>query len=147
MRFCQSRHVDPYTASPEIVCNFLAHVRRERLAHLGKQSAYQTVCGFRSAIAKYHLGNGGVSISEHPLIKALVKGVFNEAPPLAKYTQTWSIDKLLDHLSTFCADLSLKQIQQKTLALLVVSGCLRYTRLSLDPPIHITVLYSYIGKM
>ena len=128
MDYCSAHGSDPYTATPTVVTNFLAHVRRERRdVHGRKSGSYSTVCGFRSAIAKYHLGHQGVSISEHPMIKSVIKGVGHEAPPLAKYTRTWPLDSLLHHVAEFppLEFLSLKHVQQKLLVLLVVRGCLR----------------------
>ena len=47
---------------------------------------------------------GVVSISDHPLVQRLLKGVFNTRPPTSKYPYIWDTSKLLDYLCTLQND-------------------------------------------
>jgi len=39
-----------------------------------------------------------VEVGKHPLVARLLKGAFHARPPLPKYTGTWSVQVVLDHI-------------------------------------------------
>ena len=62
----------------------------------------------------------GVPIGQHPLVIRLLKGVYNLRPPQPRYSDTWNVDMVIQHLQ-FLGDnskLTLKVLGQK-LALLM----------------------------
>ena len=72
--YCKEISVDPFKASEVTVTNFLAFIKKKR--NLG----YSAVCGYRSAISRYHAGILGIQIGNIPRIKRAVKGVWRQTP-------------------------------------------------------------------
>ena len=64
----------------------------------------------------------GVPIGQHPLVTRLLKGVYNTRPPKPHYTETWDVDRVLNHLSSLGenSQLSLKQLSQKLVVLMAL---------------------------
>ena len=90
--------------------------------------SHSCCAGYRTAISHYHCGWNGVSVGDHPLVSSLVKGVFNNNPPLKKYPFVWSKDLLLEKWKVSDVpldDWSLKDLRTGLLVRLVMSGCLR----------------------
>ena len=75
--WCLTRKVDPIHAPVEFVAEFLTD-----LFNAGYE--YSTVNSHRSAISAFHVEVNGAPIGQHPVVKQLVTGVFNERPPHAK---------------------------------------------------------------
>ena len=74
----------------------------------------------RSAVSMMHDRVEGVPIGQHPLVTHLLKGVYNLRPPQPRYSDTWNVDMVIQHLQ-FLGDnskLTLKVLGQK-LALLM----------------------------
>lgn len=84
---------DPLEASVDDVCSFLVSLFEE-----GKQVS--TVRNYRSAVASVHRGfPDGSVIGTNPFISHLLKGMFNERPPVRKLAPSWSINDVLQCLS------------------------------------------------
>ena len=112
--YCEELGVDPSTCAVEVIANFLADcVRIDNLS-------YQTVCGYRSAIARNHSGN--LPIGRLPIIKRLTRAVFLERPPVPRYAEVWEVDTLLAHLRTMhpAESLSIMDLSVKTAALVFI---------------------------
>ena len=62
----------------------------------------------------------GVSISQHPLVLRLLKGVFQTRPPLPRYQGTWTVLNYMggDRLDQ---NMSLKQLSLRTVMLLALT--------------------------
>ena len=62
---------------------------------------------------------GYSDITEHPLLKRLIKGVFNMRPPQPRYSHTWDINIVFNYISNMGPNysLSLKQISLKLVTL------------------------------
>ena len=84
--------MDPTTCEAEVVANFLTDCVRVH------NMSYQTVCGYRSAIARQHRGE--LPIGQLPIIKRLTRACFLAKPPMPRYAETWDVDVLLRHLRT-----------------------------------------------
>ena len=56
----------------------------------------------------------GVKVGEHPLICRLLKGVFNQRPPITKLVPSWSVKKVLEVLQDWSP---LRSLDLKTLTL------------------------------
>jgi integrase len=72
----------------DLILNFLSEEK-------GKGLAYNTINGYRSAISAHHQGFGGTPAGQHPLVKQLLMGIYNECPPTPKYTGTWDVEQVL----------------------------------------------------
>ena len=71
-------------------------------------------------------------MGQHPLVTRLLKGAFNDRPPLPKYTSTWDVQVVLDYLQSLGENesLSLKQLTWKTVMLLALTKPSRSADLS-----------------
>ena len=74
----------------------------------------------------------GHSVGQHSLVTRLLKGVFNERPPLPRYTSTWNVQSVLSHISAWGDNksLSLKHLSWKTAMLLALTRPSRSADLS-----------------
>ena len=124
--YCVKAGYDPINCPVEIVTNFLAMLTDT------KRMQYRTVCGYRSAIARYHRGFAGTSLGSAKLIKRVTKACFNKTPPLPKYSDIWDADKLLGYLETMYpnSQLSLQDLGFKAVALLTVLSLSRSSSLA-----------------
>ena len=74
-RWCAARAVDPYNAPVTEIAEFLMDLAK--LPHTARPMAHSTIAGYRMAIASIHSGlEGGVSVSSHPVLSALLKGIY-----------------------------------------------------------------------
>ena len=105
--------------------NFLAHLHKE-----GYQ--YRSLNSYRSAISSVHERIDGFTVCQHPLVTRLMKGVFNDRPPLPRYTCTWNVQTVLSHINSWGDNdsLSIKQLSWKTVMLLALSRPSRSADLS-----------------
>ena len=73
----------------------------------------------------------GAPIGQHPLVKQLFRGVHNLRPPQPRYTQTWNISTVLDHIAQLGdnKDLSLKQLSLKLVMLMSLTRASRVSEL------------------
>ena len=129
--YCKDVGYDPVSCPVEIVVNFLTILRRD----LGLK--YQTICGYRSAISRFHNGFQGTPLGSHNTVKRVTKACFIEVPPLPRYTDTWDVDTLLNCLEKLYPHdtLSDLELSMKTAALVAVntiSRSLLYPSISLD---------------
>ena len=65
-----------------------------------KKLSYTTVCSYRSAIAKQHVGLGDVPLGKLAEMRRLTRTCFIERPPLPCYGDIWDVDRLLSYLET-----------------------------------------------
>ena len=91
MDWCQLRDRNPTTSPIEDVINFLAYLHKE-----GYQ--YRSLNSYRSAISAVHAEVDGYPVGQHPLVTRMLKGAFNERPPLPKYSSFWDVGLVLHYL-------------------------------------------------
>ena len=74
----------------------------------------------------------GYTVGQHPLVTRLMKGVFNERPPLPKYTCTWNVQRVLSYITSWGSNdsLSVKQLSRKMAMLLALTRPSRSADLS-----------------
>ncbi|KAJ8028183.1 hypothetical protein HOLleu_30350 [Holothuria leucospilota] len=118
--WCSERNTDPMEASLESVADFLLHIFKE-----GKQVS--TVKNYRSAISSIHEGfPDGSTIGSNNAINHLLRGMFNERPPRKRLSPSWSINDVLNSLSTSpfepIHNTSLELLTHKTLFLLAAAS-------------------------
>ena len=117
--WCSERQIDPFQASVEFVIEYLT-------ALFSKGYEYSTINGYRSAISALHFGHEGQKVGQHPLVKRLMTGIFNERPPQPRYSEMWNVDLVLGHIRSMANNdkLSLKELSLKTSMLLaLVTAC------------------------
>ena len=124
-RWCSERGSDPISGPVSEVANFLASL-------YGEGYQYNSVNAYRSAISSTHDRVDGVDVGQHPIITRLLKGVYNSRPPIPRYSSTWDVQTVLNHIETLgpTANLSLKALTLKTVFLLAITRPSRSTDLS-----------------
>ena len=124
--YCEQYGYNPTSCPVEIVTNFLAMLQDT------KRMQYRTICGYRSAIARYHRGIAGTPLGSAKLIKRLTKACFNQNPPLPKYSDIWDADALLGYLETMYpnSELSTYDLGLKSVPLLTVLSLSRQSSLA-----------------
>ena len=112
-RWCIERGSDPFSGPVSEVANFLAVLYQE-----GYQ--YNSVNAYRSAISSVHEKVDDLPVGQHPMIIRLVKGVFNNRPPIPRYSATWDVQTVLNYLESQgrSDNLPLKVLTLKTVFLL-----------------------------
>lgn len=85
-------------------------------------ASYSTVNLARSAVSAYLSPGDADSIGNHPVVRRVVKGVFQNRPSLPKYHETWDVDIVLNTLTDWphAEHLSLKQLTLRTVMLLAL---------------------------
>lgn len=98
------------------VANFLAD-----LYSRGYQQ--RSINAYRSAIASAHDQVDSASIGQHPTISRLMAGISNARPPLPRYSATWDVNIVLEHIESKGVNekLSLKALTLKTAMLLALT--------------------------
>lgn len=89
--WCTERSIDPVSCSVNKIADFLTGMFWD-----GYQ--YNTINLHRSAISALHDEVDGTPIGQNQLIKKILTGVFQENPPKPKYTTTWDVNVVLQHI-------------------------------------------------
>ena len=108
--WCVERDIDPISGDITGVVNLLAD-----LFHQGYQ--HRSLCSYRSAISSVHEKVDGQPIGSHPMVSRLLKGAFHERPPQPRYSATWDVSVVTNHIVSLgdnqnlaFADLTLKLV-------------------------------------
>ena len=114
--WCQQRNRDPTFGPIEDIVNFLSE-------SFGKGLQYRSLNSYRSVISAVHDKVDGLSVGQHPLLSRLLRGAFNERPPLPRYSSFWNVDVVLTHLRGLGGNgsLSLKTLTLKTVMLMALA--------------------------
>ena len=85
-------------------------------------TGYRTACLNRSALNSYVTLTEGMALTDHPLVRRFVAGVFNTRPPMPRYVQVWDIGVVISYLRGLgeTPNLSLKLLTLKLNALLSI---------------------------
>ena len=125
--WCKQRDRDPTSGPLEDVINFLAEL-------FGQGYQYRSLNSYRSAISAVHAKIDGHAIGQHPLVVRMLKGVFNERSPMARYSAVWDVGVVLRHLKHLAIgnneSLSLRSLTLKTVMLLALTRPARSVDLS-----------------
>ena len=122
--WCNEQQIDPFCAPVENIANFLSSL-------FEKGYEYRTVNSYRSSISAFHSEVNGQKVGQLPLIKQIMKGVFNSRPPMPRYEETWDVNVILKHLESKGEnkDLSLKSLSYKTIMLVALTSASRVSEL------------------
>ena len=83
--YCMKEGTNTKSCHPNVVINYLTTLALE------KGLSYQTICRYRSAITKQHIGVDGTPLWMIPEIKQLVRAMFINRPLFPRYTDTWDV--------------------------------------------------------
>ena len=118
-RWCGHKQVDPFSTSVGDIADFLLHVYKT-----GAQA--RTVQGYRSAISAVHHGlPDGTSVSHNSCLSSLIKGMFNERPPIRKFLPEWDLPMVLRSIaadSSPLGSLSMLDLSKRTAFLVAVAS-------------------------
>ena len=81
---------------------------------------YSAICAARSALSNLLEIKGCGCFGEHPLVKRLVKGIYEKRPALPKYSETWEVDQVLNYFNTQSENLTLKELTYKLILLMAI---------------------------
>ena len=125
MHWCEQRGRDPTSGPLEDVINFLAELFCE-----GYQ--YHSLNSYRSAISAVHSRIDGHTVGQHRLVVRMLKGAFNERPPVARYSAFWDVGVVLCYLKSLGSNesFSLHSLTLKTAMLLALARPARSVDLS-----------------
>lgn len=122
--WCAERRSNPVSATINDVLEFLGY-----LFSLGR--AYNTINVARSMLSGTLPPLEGQPIGQHYLVLKLMKGIYNSKPPKPRYSATWSLDLLINHLNSLApnSELNLPLLSRKLAILLAVTSMLRISEL------------------
>ena len=60
---------------------------------------YRSINGIRSALSNTHDPIEGMLIRQHPLVKHLLKEVYNSRPLQPCYVATWEVSKVVEYMA------------------------------------------------
>ena len=118
--WCREGQINPFQASVENVANFLSYLYTEGYE-------YSTINNYRSAISAIHPEIDGEKVGQKHTVKQVMAGIFNKRPPLPRYTNTWDVDVVLNHIQNMPSnkDLCLKNLSIKTATLIALTSAAR----------------------
>jgi hypothetical protein len=125
-QYCSEFGFSPTSPSLNNILEYLAH-----LFKLGYK--YRSINVHRSALSSTLKPIQSYQVGQHPLVKRLMRGVFNTRPPVQKLCESWSVMKVLQLLKTWspARTLDLKCLTLKTAMLLALATAKRCSSLSL----------------
>ena len=114
--WCQQRDRNPTSGPIKDIINFLAEL-------YNKGYQYRSLNCYRSAISAVHSKVDDYLVGQHPLVSRMLKGVFNERPPLPRYSTFWDVGVVLRYLKQLGSNdlLSLRLLTFKSVMLLALA--------------------------
>ena len=113
--FCTSREVNPLCGTVTNGIDFLVTQYKHGLTYSSLNTA-------RCALSTVILLPNGITFENQPLVKRLMKGVFESRPTLPRYNSIWNVSTVLDFINTLGPDeeLSLKNVTLKCVTLVAL---------------------------
>ena len=116
--WCVEHKIDTYSASLVNCAEFLTFLYEKGLK-------YRTMNGYRSMLSSVLAPVGNIPVGQHCHIIRLLKGIFNERPPLKRLVLEWDLLVILDCLKEKpfepLKDASLKFLTWKTCFLVAIT--------------------------
>ncbi len=103
-------------------CNRLSAPLKVGVNFLADKVGYSVVNTARSTLSSVITLPDGSSFGKHPMVKRLLKGVFEDKPSLPRYSKTWDLNVVLCYLRTLPEydRISLKDLTCKLVLLIAV---------------------------
>ena len=123
--WCSQRNRDPTVGPVEGIVNFLAELFKDGYR-------YRSLKSYRSAISALHSKVDGYLVGQHRLITRMLRGAFNQRPPVVKYSTFWEVGVVLSYLKRLGKNdtLSLRLLTLKSVMLLALTRPARSVDLS-----------------
>lgn len=120
LQFCSRQKIDSLSASVKDVIHFLT-------AQFEAGLGYSSLNTARGALSSLGLKLEQFSAGSHPLVVRFMKGVYNLRPMRSRYSQTWSVDLVLNYLKKLSPvrKLSLKELSLKLVMLIALTNAAR----------------------
>lgn len=123
----------PMGASPpssrSLETNRLDHIRRSAaLRGLSQGKQYRTLNVYCSAVSStVPPSSDNIPLGQTPTVRRVMQGAYNQRPPQPRYSYTWSVAKVLDHIRSLGPNmsLSLPQLTSKLCMLLALAKAAR----------------------
>ena len=116
--WCREREIDPHLATLANCADFITHLFEKGLK-------YRTINGYRSMLSAVLAPVDKTPIGQHPFIIRLLRGVFNERPPVKKLVPEWNLLLVLESLKEApfepLKDASLRHLTWKVCFLLAIT--------------------------
>ena len=93
-RWCRGWAIDQFFPRLSDILELLAD-------EFNLDKSYRTVSGYRSALSSVLPPIGGRPIGSHPSVCQLMRGVYKLRPPKPRYSWTWEVGDVLDHLQSW----------------------------------------------
>ena len=90
--YCTKQNILPLEPTLEQAIEFLVH-----LFH-NEGLTYNQICSARSALSSILFLNGDKRFGEYPLVKRVLKGMFQIKPVFPKYNIIWNVKSVFDYL-------------------------------------------------
>ncbi|XP_053402412.1 uncharacterized protein LOC128557886 [Mercenaria mercenaria] len=117
--WCSQQQVDTYAATLTDCADFLSFL------FFDKGLKYRTINGYRSMLSSVLPSIEGKPVGQHPCIIRLLKGIFNQRPPVKKLIPEWDLPLVLGCLRRApfepMKDAALKFVTWKTCFLIAVT--------------------------
>lgn len=125
--WCTERDSDPFSASPQIVANFLTYLFEE------KGLSPETLKGYRSAISSTRKHLGGLNLGQDTRISDLLRNLELERPRSLNVIPKWDIKFVLHCLKSLpfepLSTISMSTLSHKTAFLLALASSKRRSEL------------------
>ena len=120
MDFCDRKQCDPYSQNEIVILEFLTDLFEKGLGY----SAINTA---RSALSSLLDCSNGCSAGKLPLVKRLLKGIFQIRPSNPRYNCTWDVKLVLNYLESLSplAEINFKYLTLKLTMLMVLLSAQR----------------------
>ena len=118
--FCAERLVNSLSPTVSDILRFLHTLYQQDLSY----STLNTARSALSTLLMQHSSYSHPCLATHPFIIRYMRGVFNSRKPTPKYSETWNVNLVLDHLRALhpFADISLKALSHKLVKLLALTS-------------------------
>jgi len=125
IQYCSKKSCNPWKANLPVILDYLTHLFKNNLS-------YNSINLARSALSLFLPKVDQFSVGCHPLVVKLMKAIFRANPPSAKYSNTWSVDKVLNMLECWPDNehLSIEQLSMKLVGLLALTTAQRVQTLA-----------------
>ena len=123
--WCCERRVDPVSADPTQLANFLA-----TQYEAGKQ--YRTLNVYRSAVSSTVPPlHDNVPVGQSPSVVRVMRGIYNQRPPLPRYSRTWDVATVLEYIRSLGPNtaLTLSHLSWKLCMLLALAKAARVSEI------------------
>ena len=116
---CAQRQVNSLSPAVTDILRFLHTLYQQDVSY----STLNTACSALSTLLMNHSIGSHNPITTHPFVIRYMKGILNSRKPTPKYSETWDVNLVLDHLKTLhlLTELSLT-VHSHKLAMALTSG-------------------------